>query len=48
MKKFKVKIGYEISYEIETNNEVAAEEKAWDLFFQSEPHAPKAIVKEIK
>ena len=47
MKKFKVKIGYEACYEIEANNEVAAEEKAWDLFFQAEPHEPIAALIEI-
>lgn len=48
MKKFKVKIGYEEVFYIEANNEVAAEEKAWDLFFHDKSHEPEAFIEEIK
>ena len=46
MKKFKVHIGYSVSFDVEANNEIAAEEEAWGLFTQSGSHYPIAVVEE--
>lgn len=48
MKKFQVKIGYEVSYKIKANNEVSAEEKALDIFHKTEPHEFTVKTKELR
>jgi len=48
MKKFKVEIGYSVSFTVIAKNKEEAEEFAWFEFDQTEPHEPEIELKEIK
>lgn len=48
MKKYKVKIGYEVSFMINARNKKEAEEYAWFKFDQSQPYEPEINIEEIK
>jgi len=48
MKKYKVKIGYEVSFEIHAKNKKEAEEIAWFEFDMSQPHEPEIEIEEKK
>jgi hypothetical protein len=47
MKKYKVKIGYFLTFEITAKDEKEAAELAWFEFDQSAPHEPEIEVKEF-
>jgi hypothetical protein len=48
MKRYKIKIGYIVKFEINAENKEEAEELAWFEFDQSQPHEPEIDIKEIK
>jgi len=48
MKKYKVSIGYTVTFEINAKNKKEAREFAWFEFDQSQPYEPKIEIKETK
>lgn len=48
MKKYLIKIGYTVKFDIAAKNRKEAEEYAWFEFDQSQPHEPEIEIEEIK
>ncbi len=46
MKKYKIKIGYMISFDVNASNKEEAEDIAWNVYDEQVPE-PKILIKEI-
>lgn len=47
MKRYKVKIGYMVEFDINAKNKKEAEEVAWFEFDKSSPHEPEIDIRRI-